>query len=168
MRCKYSCRSALYKKLHSLTQISFPTFREKTCWQKLWRNVFYATVSLRNQSTCSALRLQPALSQWLQSFHEPFQMNRFLASSEQSSSGQAHFELLSEYTVHPALQDFVSRIRLIRYQLDHTQSRPLNPFPPQRNTRYIFTYMIKSFAITWPRNLQHRSLPALSLAHKLL
>ena len=99
-----------------------------------------------------------------------------MASSEQSSSGQAHFELLSEYTVHPALQDFVSRIRLIRYQLDPEQSRPLNPFPPQpEHSLYFYLHdkvichnVAKEFIAPLPASIvvgPQTSLVNLSIGH---
>lgn len=39
--------------------------------------------------------------------------------------------MIRYYPPHPALKDFISRIILIRYELDPGKPRPINPFPPQ-------------------------------------
>ncbi|MEJ7646496.1 MAG: helix-turn-helix domain-containing protein [Chryseolinea sp.] len=42
---------------------------------------------------------------------------------------------------HPALQHFIKRITLIRYQLDTSRPRPVNPFPPQpENCLFFYPY----------------------------
>jgi AraC-like DNA-binding protein len=39
--------------------------------------------------------------------------------------------IVMHYPAHPALKQLVSRIVLIRYELDSSKQRPVNPFPPQ-------------------------------------
>src|SRR5688572_3512382 len=49
--------------------------------------------------------------------------------------------VVKHYQVHPALKEFVSRILLIHYNLDPSQARPINPFPPQpEHCLYFYPY----------------------------
>lgn len=49
--------------------------------------------------------------------------------------------LVRLYTPRPDLQHILSRIMLVRYQLDRTKPRPVNPFPPQpEHCLYFYPY----------------------------
>jgi AraC-like DNA-binding protein len=49
--------------------------------------------------------------------------------------------MLRTYKVHPRLQSFVSRIRLIHYQFEPQLPQPVNPFPPQpEHSLYFYLY----------------------------
>ncbi len=49
--------------------------------------------------------------------------------------------MILHYKPHPGLQHFISRITLIRYQLDPSNPRLTNPFPPQPdNCMFLYPY----------------------------
>jgi len=49
--------------------------------------------------------------------------------------------VIKQCNINPILKDFVSRIMLIHYQLDKSNVRPVNPFPPQpEHCLYFYPY----------------------------